>query len=121
MVFYFLLIFFQSSQINPDIKQVKKISLNEQTANKKINTDLINDPETTGKYLHRFSWLEDSEIGAINHEWNWLAGWYEEPKDGKPKAIHYTEGGPWFADYRFCEYHEVWKKYLKDMMNSELI
>ena len=80
-------------------------------SNKKINTDLINDPKTTGKYLHRFSWLEDSEIGAINHEWNWLAGWYEEPKDGKPKAIHYTEGGPWFADYRFCEYHEVWKKW----------
>ena len=89
-------------------------------SNKKINTDLINDPETTGKYLHRFSWLEDSEIGTINHEWNWLAGWYEEPKDGSPKAIHYTEGGPWFADYRFCEYHEVWKKYLKDIMISKI-
>ena len=85
-----------------------------------ITTQLINDPETTGKYLHRFSWLEDNEIGSINHEWNWLAGWYEEPKDGKPKAIHYTEGGPWFEEYRFCEYHEIWKDYLKNMMENKI-
>ena len=85
-------------------------------SNKKITSELINDPETTGKYLHRFSWLDDKEIGSINHEWNWLVGWYEEPKDGKPKAIHYTEGGPWFAEYRFCEFHEVWKKHLYEMM-----
>ena len=88
-------------------------------SNKKITTKLINDPDTTGKYLHRFSWLEDNEIGSISHEWNWLAGWYEEPKDGSPKAIHYTEGGPWFAAYRFCEYHEIWKKYLQEMMSDK--
>ena len=48
MVFYFLLIFFQSSQINPDIKQVKKISLNEQTASKKTNslsTSQVDEPQ----------------------------------------------------------------------------
>lgn len=86
-------------------------------SNKKITTNLINDPDTTGKYLHRFSWLDNSEIGNINHEWNWLVGWYEEPKDGVPKAIHYTEGGPWFENYRFCSYHEHWKKVLFDMMS----
>ena len=89
-------------------------------SNKKITLDLVNDPNTTGKYLHRFSWLEDSEIGKINHEWNWLVGWYEEPKDGKPKAIHYTEGGPWFPEYRFCDYHDVWKKKLLEMMNNAI-
>ena len=48
MVFYFLLIFFQSSQINPDIKPVKKISLNEQTASKKTNslsTSQVDEPQ----------------------------------------------------------------------------
>ena len=89
----------------------------EHPSNKKITTKLINDPDTTGKYLHRFSWLEDNEIGEISHEWNWLVGWYEEPKDGKPKAIHYTEGGPWFPQYRFCDYHDIWKKNLFEMMN----
>ena len=85
-------------------------------SNKKINRELVNNPETTGKYLHRFSWLEDHEIGSIPHHWNWLAGWYEEPKDGTPKAIHYTEGGPWFENYRFCEYHQLWKDTLSEMM-----
>jgi hypothetical protein len=36
-------------------------------------------------------------------------GWYKEPQDGSPKAIHYTEGGPWFENYRHCEYHQNWK------------
>ena len=73
-------------------------------SNKKLTKELINDPETTGKYLHRFSWLNDSEIGQLSHEWNWLVGWYKEPKDGKPKFLHYTEGGPWFDAYADCEY-----------------
>ena len=50
-------------------------------SNKKINTELVNDPKVTGKFLHRFSWLEDDEIGEISHEWNWLVGWYQEPTD----------------------------------------
>ncbi len=88
-------------------------------SNKQVNKDLINDPDTTGKYLHRFSWLKDEEIGSIPHIWNWLVGWYEEPKDGKPSAIHYTEGGPWFENYRFCDYHKLWKDSLNQMMNSK--
>ena len=87
-------------------------------SNKKVTRDLVNDPETTGKFLHRFSWLEDKEIGNISHEWNWLVGWYSETSDGSPKAIHYTEGGPWFPEYRFCDYHDVWKEKLFEMMNQ---
>lgn len=85
-------------------------------SNRQVNRDLINNKDTTGKYLHRFSWLKDEEIGKIPHLWNWLAGWYHEPKDGSPKAIHYTEGGPWFENYRFCEYHQNWKDALSEMM-----
>ena len=88
-------------------------------SNKTVTKDYVNDPNTTGKILHRFSWLEDHEIGSISHEWNWLAGWYKEPDDGKPKAIHYTEGGPWFKDYRNCEYSELWKSSLNGMMDNQ--
>jgi len=87
-------------------------------SNKKLTKELINDPEVTGAYLHRFSWLDDSEIGEISHEWNWLVGWYKEPSDGTPKLIHYTEGGPWFEKYRNCEYHREWKQELFNLMNS---
>jgi len=74
-------------------------------SNKQLNKELVNDPNIDGKYLHRFSWLNDAEIGELSHEWNWLVGWYNEPKDGKPKFIHYTEGGPWFEQYKDCEYN----------------
>ena len=67
-------------------------------SNVKLNRSLVNNPDISGAYLHRFSWLEDSEIGELSHEWNWLTDWYEEGKDGSPKALHYTEGGPWFEN-----------------------
>ena len=72
----------------------------------------------TGRFLHRFAWLEDSDIGSLPHEYNWLVGWYKEPKDGHPKILHYTEGGPWFENYRNCEYSDVWKKELINLFSS---
>ena len=87
-------------------------------SNQNLTVDVINAEDTTGKYLHRFAWLEDEEIGSLPHEWNWLVGWYREPKDGKPKALHYTEGGPWFKNYRHCEYHKEWKTALLEMMKG---
>ena len=86
-------------------------------SNKQINSSVVNNTEITGKYLHRFSWLQDSEIGQLSHEGNWLTDWYKEPEDGKPKLLHYTEGGPWFENYRDCDYHKEWKIELADMMN----
>ena len=77
----------------------------EHPSNKKLTKELVNNPDIDGKYLHRFSWLEDNEIGEISHEWNWLVGWYNEPEDGNPKFLHYTEGGPWFEEYKDCEYN----------------
>ena len=87
-------------------------------SNKKLDINLVNNPDITGAYLHRFSWLDDTEIGQISHEWNWLTDWYEEGKDGSPKALHYTEGGPWFENYRNCGWHSTWKIELQEMMNN---
>lgn len=87
--------------------------------NKKVTKALVNDLGTTGQYLHRFQWITDKNIGNISHEWNWLVNWYKESKDGKPKALHYTEGGPWFKEYQKCEYAADWyiaeKDYLKEI------
>lgn len=76
--------------------------------NRSITADVVNNPELTGAYFHRFSWLDDTKIGEISHEWNWLVGVYSEPADGSPKLIHYTEGGPWFDNYADCEYADRW-------------
>ena len=85
-------------------------------SNKVVTTDLVNDEKTTGKYLHRFSWLTDEEIGELDHTWNYLVGVYNDYD--KPNLIHYTEGGPWFENYRDCEFHQLWKDELIDMMKK---
>lgn len=84
-------------------------------SNQKLTTDLVN--SQSGQYLHRFSWLDDSEIGEFSHEWNWLVGVYQAPANGQPKAIHYTEGGPWFKNYRNCEYNREWVAELAEMLD----
>jgi lipopolysaccharide biosynthesis glycosyltransferase len=83
-------------------------------SNQQLTLEVVN--AQTGQFLHRFQWLDDAEIGSLSPEWNWLSGWYNEPQDGKPKAIHYTEGGPWFKEYRRCDYHKIWKQYLREML-----
>ena len=87
-------------------------------ANKHVTKELVNNPLTTGKYLHRFSWLLDKDIGSVGAEWNWLVGWYKESKTNKPSIIHYTEGGPSFEDYQDCEYSDIWNQYCEEYKES---
>ena len=81
--------------------------------NQFITPELVN--EVSPLFLHRFMWLEDHEIGEFSHEWNWLVDWYKEPKDGNPKFLHYTEGGPYFDNYQDCGYAELWRAEYKMM------
>ena len=60
----------------------------------------------TGKYLHRFSWLNDHDIGEIPKEWNWLA--IEYPVNLEAKLIHYTLGTPCFKDFRETDMATKW-------------
>ena len=85
-------------------------------SNARLTQDMVNDPELNGAYFHRFSWLKDEEIGELDHTWNYLVGVYDDIET--PKLIHYTEGGPWFENYRNCEFHQLWKKELQEMMND---
>jgi hypothetical protein len=83
-------------------------------ANVGLTLDVVN--EKPGSFLHRFSWIDDdSLIGAIDYEWNFLSEWYKPyAGDRLPKAVHYTEGGPWFPDYRNTDYAEQWMGYLRE-------
>jgi lipopolysaccharide biosynthesis glycosyltransferase len=85
-------------------------------ANKKLTPNEIN--TQSGQYLHRFQWLNDDQIGTIHHEYNWLVGHYTQPQDGIPKIIHYTEGGPWFENYQYCEYGYQWGRELEAYKKS---
>jgi len=72
--------------------------------------------EQTGKFLHRFSWLEDKDIGELPLEWNWLAIEYED--NTKAKIIHYTLGTPCFSDYKNTAMAEIWYKYYSRLNNG---
>ena len=85
-------------------------------SNARLTQDMVNDTELNGAYFHRFSWLKDEEIGELDHTWNYLVGVYDDIET--PKLIHYTEGGPWFENYRNCEFNKLWKTELQDMMNG---
>ena len=67
----------------------------------------------SGAFLHRFSWIKDSEIGELDKEWNWLAMEYPEKKD--INLIHYTIGTPCFKEYEKASLSSHWKK---SFMNS---
>jgi hypothetical protein len=60
----------------------------------------------SGLELHRFAWTQDAAIGALPLEWNWLVGEYAH--NPAAKIVHYTLGGPYFSEYRGCDYAEEW-------------
>ena len=72
-----------------------------------LTPDYVN--RASGLELHQFKWLESEEmIGELPLEWNWLVNEYEYKQD--VKNVHYTDGGPWFTDYRGCDYADDWFK-----------
>ena len=76
--------------------------------NRDLTADVVN--QETGGWLHWFSWLPNDAIGSLPLEWNWLVG--HSPPDIDPKAVHFTEGGPWFEKYRGVPYAEEWRRAL---------
>jgi hypothetical protein len=55
--------------------------------------------------LHQLTWAD--EIGALPLEWNWLVGEYAP--NPLAKMLHYTLGGPWFAETRDCDHAKDWR------------
>ena len=72
----------------------------------------------SGLELHQFKWLAGDElIGEIPSRWNHLVG-YSPPQPGAA-LVHYTLGGPYFDEYRDCEYAEEWRAERLAMLGVE--
>lgn len=71
----------------------------------------------TGAFLHRFQWLEDSQIGELPVEWNWLTTEY--PDNPNAKLLHYTLGTPCFKEYKTApmasHWHESYNRHKSGM------
>jgi hypothetical protein len=76
-------------------------------ANKVVTPEFVNSAEP--KELHRFTWLDDSEIGKLDVRWNWLVGEYDEPPEDV-KNVHWTVGGPYFIEYQNVDFSDEWFK-----------
>ncbi len=82
--------------------------------NKLLTPNFINDK--VGSYLHRFSWLDDEEIGELNSEWNWLAIEYEDNPGAN--IIHYTLGTPCFKEYESSAMSGYWHTVFKNTLQG---
>ena len=71
----------------------------------------------SGLELHRFGWIDDRLIGALPLEWNWLVGEY--PYNPDAKVAHFTRGGPYFDEYRDCDYAAEWFAEFESMRSRD--
>lgn len=82
---------------------------------KALTLEYVN--ESSGLELHRFKWLSgDEEIGALPQGWNHLVG-YSDTAFDDIHMLHYTEGGPYFKDFKETDYADLWFKE-RDAMNQ---
>lgn len=74
-------------------------------ANRAVTPDFVN--SASGMELHRFTWLQDDQIGELDVRWNWLVGEYDDPPEDV-KNVHWTIGGPYFHEYESSDFAEEW-------------
>ncbi len=85
-------------------------------ANAALTPELIN--TLPGRDLHRFCWLDDSEIGELGPEWNWLVD--VEPQPDNPKIVHHTLGTPAMRGYENAPFADEWRDRLDDWARGPL-
>ncbi len=81
-----------------------------------LTPDYVN--TASGLELHQFKWLEDEDlIGELPPTWNHLVSVSEPASDRA--LVHYTIGGPYFPEYRDCEYAAEWFAEREEMMRCD--
>lgn len=75
-------------------------------ANRRLTLQDVN--WRTGRELHGFYWLHDSEIGALDPAWNWLVN--VQPRPQNTGIAHFTLGGPFNPGWVPAEHDDIWLK-----------
>lgn len=66
--------------------------------------------EASGRYLHRFEWVPQDEIGPLPKSWNHLVGEYP---DERASLYHYTLGVPGLEHYEDSDGADYWHQTLR--------
>lgn len=85
-------------------------------ANRALTLDVLNN--TPGRDLHRFMWLEDRQIGALDPEWNHLVGAQEHCEDAK--VAHFTLGTPSMPGFETQPFADEWRRERDDWARGAL-
>lgn len=75
-------------------------------SNQRLTPEFVQ--QATGAELHRFTWIEDSCIGELPPEWNWLPDEYGANLDAK--LLHYTLGAPCFHEFATTPQSDEWHR-----------
>lgn len=81
-----------------------------------LSPEFIN--TSTGLALHRFLWLSDAEIGELPIAYNHLVTEYQPNPEAR--IAHFTIGGPWFPEFKGCEFAGDWFDELAMMEHVQL-
>jgi len=84
-------------------------------AKNKLTAQQVN--QWSAAMLHQFKWLPDQAIGQLPEQYNYLVGY----STTEPKAVHYTDGGPWFEEYNNTEYADNWRQYQQQLLADNKI
>lgn len=80
-------------------------------SNRILTKDFV--AEAGGKFLHRFEWLRDEEIGELPSSWNHLVLEYE---NNNAKLLHHTLGTPAFKHYSASDLN--WHRYFLNALEA---
>lgn len=87
--------------------------------NAELTPNVVN--TETGRWLHSFGWVTNKHsIGKIDESFNYIPNHSEKNTD-VIRNIHYTEGGPWFENYRNCKYSKLWWENYNSFLRSHML
>jgi lipopolysaccharide biosynthesis glycosyltransferase len=109
--------FLEKTQTRYEKKNWSSVILFNNAKCRALTADYVN--TATGLELHQFKWLgDDNLIGDIPPRWNHLVDYDPHLPESELSFIHYTEGGPYFEDYKNCGYADLWMAERNRMMRA---
>lgn len=108
--------FLDAAQTAYEKKNWSSVMLFNNAQCKNLTPDYVN--KASGLELHQFKWLEgDHRIGELPNIWNHLVDY--DPPNEAAALVHFTIGGPYFAQYQGCEFSDEWRSERDAMLHAD--
>lgn len=103
--------FFGQVQTLYERKNWSSVMVFENSRCKVLDSGYVN--QATGLSLHSFKWADDERIGSLPKSWNYLVG-EEVERMADPDLVHFTRGGPFFENFKDCDFANEWREYFRE-------